>query len=96
MNCRYSGFRDDEGQYTPDHWKILAFKLCFVIIFEVSNIKISGKHQLQYRKLFSLQHFVFGVCKLIDIVVPDIPESLDIKMKRERYERAHIREVRLA
>ena len=32
---RYRGFRDDQGDYTPDHWKILALKLCFVIIFEV-------------------------------------------------------------
>ena len=28
---------------------------------------------------------MFGVCKLIDLLVPDIPESLDIKMKRERF-----------
>ena len=28
---------------------------------------------------------MFGVCRLIDLVVPDIPESLDIKIKRERY-----------
>ena len=46
------------------HWKILAVKFAFVIIFE---------------------HVVFGVCKLIDILVPDIPASLDIKIKRERY-----------
>lgn len=32
-----------------------------------------------------LQHAVFGVCRLIDLVVPDIPESLDVKIKRERY-----------
>ncbi len=31
------------------------------------------------------QHVVFGVCRLIDLVVPDIPESLDVKIKRERY-----------
>ena len=31
------------------------------------------------------EHVVFGVCKLIDILVPDIPASLDIKIKRERY-----------
>ena len=49
---------------TPVHWKILALKFAFVIIFE---------------------HVVFGVCKLIDLLVPDIPESLDIKMKRERF-----------
>ena len=28
---------------------------------------------------------MFGVCKLIDVIVPDIPESLDIKVKRERF-----------
>ena len=62
--CYYRGFRDDSGTFTPVHWKILALKFAFVIIFE---------------------HLVFGVCKLIDILVPDIPESLDIKVKRERY-----------
>jgi len=28
---------------------------------------------------------VFGVCRLIDVIVPDVPKSLDLKMKRERY-----------
>ena len=62
--CYYRGFRDDSGTFTPVHWKILALKFAFVIVFE---------------------HVVFGVCKLIDLIVPDIPESLDIKVKRERY-----------
>ena len=62
--CYYRGFRDEFGMFTPVHWKILALKFAFVIIFE---------------------HVVFGVCKLIDILVPDIPASLDIKIKRERY-----------
>ncbi|XP_067007730.2 anoctamin-7 isoform X2 [Anabrus simplex] len=31
------------------------------------------------------EHVVFGVCRLIDILVPDIPESLELKIKRERY-----------
>jgi len=26
-----------------------------------------------------------GVCRLIDVVVPDVPRSLDLKIKRERY-----------
>ena len=62
--CYYRGFRDEFGMFTPVHWKILALKFAFVIIFE---------------------HVVFGVCKLIDLLVPDIPASLDIKIKRERY-----------
>jgi anoctamin-7 len=28
---------------------------------------------------------VFSICKIIDIAVPDIPEELNIKIKRERY-----------
>ncbi len=28
---------------------------------------------------------VFGICRLIDILVPDVPESLEVKIKRERY-----------
>nr|CAD7261291.1 unnamed protein product [Timema shepardi] len=35
--------------------------------------------------LILLQHVVFGICRLIDVLVPDIPESLELKIKRERY-----------
>jgi hypothetical protein len=28
---------------------------------------------------------VFGICRLIDVLVPDVPESLELKIKRERY-----------
>ena len=31
------------------------------------------------------EHVVFGVCRLIDIMVPDVPESLETKIKREHY-----------
>ena len=33
----------------------------------------------------SFQHVVFGICKLIDFLVPDVPEALELKIKRERY-----------
>jgi anoctamin-7 len=32
-----------------------------------------------------LQHVVFGICRLIDVLVPDVHESLELKIKRERY-----------
>ena len=32
-----------------------------------------------------LQHVVFAVCRLIDMLVPDIPVALELKIKRERY-----------
>ncbi|XP_024086456.1 uncharacterized protein LOC106670115 isoform X2 [Cimex lectularius] len=31
------------------------------------------------------EHVVFGICRLIDVMVPDIPESLELKIKRERF-----------
>ena len=40
---------------------------------------------LKFAFVIIFEHFVFGVCKLIDVMVPDIPYSLDIKIKRERY-----------
>ncbi|XP_069138555.1 anoctamin-7-like isoform X2 [Argopecten irradians] len=52
-----------------------------------------GNHTLFYWNLLALrlgfvilfEHFVFGVCRLIDILVPDVPEALELKIKRERY-----------
>merc|ERR1719336_400732 len=40
---------------------------------------------LKFAFVIIFEHFVFGICKLIDIMVPDIPYTLDIKIKRERY-----------
>ena len=58
---------------------------------------------MKFAFVIIFEHFVFGVCKLIDVItiilifilifnpryfevmVPDIPYSLDIKIKRERY-----------
>lgn len=31
------------------------------------------------------EHVVFCVCRLIDVMVPDIPCQLELKIKRERY-----------
>lgn len=52
-----------------------------------------GNHTMFYWKLMVarlafiiiFEHIVFGICKLIDIAVPDIPESLDVKIKREGF-----------
>lgn len=64
LPCRYRDLRDENGNWTFFHWKLLAVRLAFVIIFE---------------------HVVFCVCRLIDLVVPDIPSQLELKIKRERY-----------
>jgi hypothetical protein len=49
---------------------------------EVSRNNGSSEHEVNTGML---QHVVFGICRLIDVLVPDIPESLELKIKRERY-----------
>ncbi|XP_041665292.1 anoctamin-7 isoform X2 [Cheilinus undulatus] len=64
MACRYRGFRDENGEYLPEYYHLLAIRLTFVIVFE---------------------HVVFFVGRLIDLMVPDIPEEVEMKIKREHY-----------
>ena len=35
--------------------------------------------------VFPPQHVVFFIGRLIDLMVPDIPEEVEMKMKREHY-----------
>lgn len=35
--------------------------------------------------VFLPQHVVFFIGRLIDLMVPDIPEEVEMKMKREHY-----------
>ncbi|KAJ6656874.1 hypothetical protein lerEdw1_003205 [Lerista edwardsae] len=52
-----------------------------------------GNHTLFYWKLLAIrlgfiiafEHVVFFCLRLIDWLVPDVPESLEVKIKRERY-----------
>ncbi|XP_041796880.1 anoctamin-7 [Chelmon rostratus] len=62
--CRYRGFRDEDGEYLPEYFHLLAIRLAFVIVFE---------------------HVVFFIGRLIDLLVPDMPEEVELKMKREHY-----------
>uniref|UniRef100_A0A8D2ZZD4 Anoctamin n=1 Tax=Scophthalmus maximus TaxID=52904 RepID=A0A8D2ZZD4_SCOMX len=61
---QYLGLRDENGEYRPEYFHLLAIQLSFVIIFE---------------------HVVFFIGRLIDMMVPDIPEEVEIKIKREHY-----------
>ncbi|KAK3105042.1 hypothetical protein FSP39_015898 [Pinctada imbricata] len=53
----------------------------------------TGQYTLFYWQLLAVrlgfvilfEHVVFGICKLIDFLVPDVPEALELKIKRERY-----------
>ncbi|XP_074536453.1 anoctamin-7 [Halichoeres trimaculatus] len=62
--CRYRGFRDQDGEFLPEYYHLLAIRLTFVIVFE---------------------HVVFFIGRLIDLMVPDIPEEVEMKIKREHY-----------
>ena len=42
-------------------------------------------HTLIPPVLVWMQHFVFGIGRFIDFAVPDVPESLKIKIKSEAY-----------
>ncbi|XP_040901732.1 anoctamin-7 [Toxotes jaculatrix] len=64
ISCRYRGLRDENGDYLPEYFHLLAVRLSFVIIFE---------------------HVVFFIGRVIDMMVPDVPEEVEIKMKREHY-----------
>lgn len=63
-SCRYRGFRDENGEYLPEYFHLLAIRLAFIIVFE---------------------HVVFFIGRLIDLMVPDIPEEVELKIKREHY-----------
>ncbi|XP_008286251.1 anoctamin-7 [Stegastes partitus] len=63
-SCRYRGFRDENGEYLPEYFHLLAIRLGFIIVFE---------------------HVVFFIGRLIDLMVPDIPEEVEMKIKREHY-----------
>ena len=62
---------------------------CYYTGFRDDDGKLSPVHwyilTLKFAFVIIFCHFVFGVRKLIDFFVPDIPHSLDIKIKRERY-----------
>ncbi|XP_050413809.1 anoctamin-7 isoform X2 [Patella vulgata] len=53
----------------------------------------TGHYTIFYWRLLAIrlgfviifEHVVFGVCRLIDLLVPDVPETLELKIKRERY-----------
>lgn len=39
--ARYRAFRDDDGHYSQTYWNLLAIRLAFVIVFEVTEALVS-------------------------------------------------------
>jgi len=89
-NGEMTGYVNFTLSKSPDaHWVDEGRPECFYKGFRDENGQLTPVHwyilALKFLFVIIFEHFVFGVCKLIDIMVPDIPESLDIKIKRERY-----------
>jgi len=53
--------------------------------FKNDKVKVNVIHIIDTHWHLLFQHLVFGICRLIDILVPDVPGSLEVKIKRERY-----------
>lgn len=85
---RYRGFRDQYGHHLPEFYQLLAVQLTFVIIFEVCLLLWQRPVLLSSTEGSPVslpQHFVFAIGRLIDLMVPDIPEDVQMKIRREHY-----------
>uniref|UniRef100_A0A8C1UNU1 Anoctamin n=1 Tax=Cyprinus carpio TaxID=7962 RepID=A0A8C1UNU1_CYPCA len=75
--------------YSPPSYNYSSHTVCRYKAFRDEN----GKYTLVYWELLAVrlgfiiafEHVVFFVLRVIDWMVPDIPESLELKIKRERY-----------
>uniref|UniRef100_A0A8C2GVT4 Anoctamin n=1 Tax=Cyprinus carpio TaxID=7962 RepID=A0A8C2GVT4_CYPCA len=75
--------------YSPPSYNYSSHTLCRYKAFRDEK----GKYTLVYWELLAVrlgfiiafEHVVFFVLRVIDWMVPDIPESLELKIKRERY-----------
>uniref|UniRef100_A0A8C1NMJ2 Anoctamin n=1 Tax=Cyprinus carpio TaxID=7962 RepID=A0A8C1NMJ2_CYPCA len=75
--------------YSPPSYNYSSHTLCRYKAFRDEK----GKYTLVYWELLAarlgfiiaFEHMVFFVLRVIDWMVPDIPESLELKIKRERY-----------
>lgn len=48
QSCRYQSFRDPQGRHTLFYWKLLAARLAFVIVFEVSDLRCCSLQKEEY------------------------------------------------
>ncbi|XP_039345620.1 anoctamin-7 isoform X2 [Mauremys reevesii] len=75
--------------YAPKHFASQHNVTCRYRAYRDEN----GRYSLTYWNLLAIrlgfiivfEHVVFFIARVIDLMVPDIPESLEIKVKRERY-----------
>uniref|UniRef100_A0A8C9RA63 Anoctamin n=1 Tax=Scleropages formosus TaxID=113540 RepID=A0A8C9RA63_SCLFO len=78
--------------YTPSDYIFFLPKLCICCRYKAFRDS-NGKYTLFYWELLAVrlsfiiafEHVVFFVLRAIDWMVPDVPESLELQVKREHY-----------
>lgn len=100
--CRYYDYRYPPGHekqyaHTMKFWHILAAKLAFIIVMEVSQRRCfpffltdRGKYGIKlinyhYVPFVLPQHVVFVVKFFVAWLIPDIPIDIKARITRERY-----------
>ncbi|XP_028849870.1 anoctamin-7-like isoform X3 [Denticeps clupeoides] len=88
-NQELHGYVNFTLAYSPPGYNLTSHTVCRYKAFRDEN----GNYTLVYWELLAVrlsfiiafEHVVFFVLRVIDWMVPDVPESLEIKVKRERY-----------
>uniref|UniRef100_A0A670XMT7 Anoctamin n=1 Tax=Pseudonaja textilis TaxID=8673 RepID=A0A670XMT7_PSETE len=83
------GYIDFTLAYAPKSFELKNNVTCRYRAYREQN----GRHSLPYWNLLAIQlgfiivfeHVVFFIARMIDMMVPDIPEAVAIKVKREQY-----------
>ncbi len=99
MCFRYRDFRyppehPRQYEYTVYYWHVIAAKMAFIIVVEVS-MNITGnetsvwKHELLKHinggVSFSTQHIVYLTKFILSYVIPDVPYAVKEQIRREKY-----------
>lgn len=88
-NSNLTGYIDFTLAYAPNEYVRQHNETCRYRAFRDR----SGSYSLAYWNLLAIrlgfiivfEHVVFFIARLIDMMVPDIPETVEIKVKREQY-----------
>uniref|UniRef100_A0A8B9LYN0 Anoctamin n=1 Tax=Astyanax mexicanus TaxID=7994 RepID=A0A8B9LYN0_ASTMX len=89
FNSDLHGYVNFTLAYAPPSYNYSSHGMCRYKAFRDEN----GSYTLVYWELLAVrlgfiiafEHVVFSVLRVIDWMVPDVPESLELKVKRERY-----------
>ena len=87
---RFRGQVEADGELPLKYYRTIASKLAFVILFEVYNYLTLFIQIHAHNYYFFLQHFIFLIGVVLDKLVPDIPQSVEDEIRREKLLAARI------